>query len=180
MVEQRRQADVMWMEEALALAREALESGQFPVGAVLVSGGVVVGRGKRLNASHSAGGELEHAEISALRQWAAAHAGQPPPSDLTLYVTLEPCLMCFGAAVLSGVKRIVYAYEDVMGGACGLDPAAVHSPGHGASGLYQGTRVEGGLLRGESLALFKQFFGEHRGDGYWQGSLLCRYTLEVE
>ena len=168
-----------WMEEALALAREALGAGEFPVGAVLVSRGRVVGRGMRRRSGHFAGGELDHAEVVALREWARLAQGGPPPGDLTLYTTLEPCLMCLAAAILSGVRTIVYGYEDVMGGACGLDLAAVRSRRHRPSGLYRGCRVVGGVMRRESLALFKEFFSGGAGD-YWQGSLLCRYTLKAQ
>ncbi len=167
------------MKEALRLAKEALDEGEFPVGAVLVAGDEVVGRGRRRNSGHMAGGELDHAEMVALRDWGQRHGDCAPPGDLCLYSTLEPCLMCLGAALLAGVKRIVFAYEDIMGGACGLDAWAVRShAGAGSGSFYSGADVVGGVLRDESLALFRRFF--QGGSSYWRDSLLCKYTLRCE
>jgi tRNA(adenine34) deaminase len=84
---------------------------------------------------------------------------------------MEPCLMCFGAILISGIHRIVYAYEDVMGGGTGCDLSRLPA-------LYSGTPVEivPHLMRDRSLALFKTFFS--RPDNlYWKHSALADYTL---
>jgi tRNA(adenine34) deaminase len=114
--------------------------------------------------------ETDHAEMVALR---ALDRGltMPPREEMILYSTMEPCLMCFAAILLSRIGRIVYAFEDVMGGGTGVELG-------GLSPLYRDAQVSvtGGVLRGESLRLFKAFFSDPR-NGYWRGSLLERYTL---
>ena len=88
---------------------------------------------------------------------------------VTVYSTMEPCLMCFSTLLLSGVRRFVWAYEDVMGGGTNL-PLSMLNP------LYRGMEVHllDQVRRNESLRLFQQFF---RTGSYWQDSLLARYTL---
>lgn len=161
--------DEYFMDLALAQARAALAAGEFPVGCVIVATGRVVGEGRR---SHSQGeaNELDHAEVAALRELLTREPAIER-SGLTVYSTMEPCLMCFATLLLNGVRRIVYAYEDVMGGAAGLDLATL-------APLYREMRLEvvPHLRRGESLALFREFFA-NPANGYWQGSLLAEYTL---
>jgi tRNA(adenine34) deaminase len=159
-----------YMQHALELARQALADGEFPVGCVLVSRGEVVASGKRIGTRKEVPSELDHAEIVALRNWEAS--GKPGNGNaITLYCTMEPCLMCFGALMISGIHRIVYAYEDAMGGGCGCDMDALPS-------LYRDTsgRIISGVCRDESMALFKRFFSDPDMD-YWSGSHLARYTL---
>ena len=158
------------MQQALNLARQALAQGEFPVGCVLVSQGAGVATGKRCGTRNPVPSELDHAEIMALRQW--ENTGKPDHGGpLTLYSTLEPCMMCYGALLISGIQTIVYAYEDAMGGgcACKLD----HLPP-----LYRNrhVRLVSGICRAESLALFKSFFDDPNRN-YWRGSKLARYTL---
>ena len=159
-----------FMKLALQEARQALQENEFPVGCVLVCDNEVVGRGRRINSRLPSRNELDHAEIVALRN---IITGQPQinPARLTAYCTMEPCLMCYAALLLSQVAVIVYAYEDAMGGGTEL-PLAALAP------LYRGakTTVIPHVLRQESLALFKQFFlnPEH---SYWQDSYLAEYTL---
>lgn len=161
--------DKYFMGLALAQARAALDAGEFPVGCVIVAGGRVVAEGRR---THSRGqaNELDHAEVVALRELLT----RDPAIDragLTVYSTMEPCLMCFATLLLNGVQRIVYAYEDMMGGATGLDLATL-------APLYRQMRLEvvPHLRRSESLALFRDFFA-NPANGYRQDSLLAEYTL---
>ena len=158
-----------FMQAALAEARAALAADEFPVGVVLVHEGEIVAQGRRANSQAATRNELDHAEICALRQLAQTRPDLKL-SALTVYSTLEPCLMCYTTLLLSGVRRIVWAYEDVMGGGAGLDLSRLNP-------LYRDARVElvGGLLRRDALVLFQEFFREH---DYWAGSLLARYTLE--
>jgi tRNA(adenine34) deaminase len=162
--------DMQMMTKALEMAKEALAAGEFPVGCVIADGGRVMARGHRTGTAAGPGNEIDHAEIHALRDLAMTHPDQER-ARLTLYSTMEPCLMCFAAIVLSGVGRIVYAYEDVMGGGTGYDRSEM-------APLYRDSRIKvvPGVLREQSLALFHRFFAD-AGNTYWADSLLYRYTL---
>lgn len=143
------------MAQALALARQAADAGEVPVGAVVVKDGRVIGRGyNRPVSSHD---PTAHAEIVALRDAAAALGNYRLPG-CDLYVTLEPCAMCVGAMVHARLGRIVYGATDPKTGACGsiVDlPAIAHWNHHG--------RFQGGLLADECGALLRAFFAERRG-----------------
>ena len=126
-------ADDAAMVEALAVARQALASGDVPVGAVVVDPrGRIIGRG--WNRREELGDPTAHAEIVALRRAAAAHGDGWRLGGCTLVVTLEPCTMCAGAAVMARVDRLVYgASDDKVGAVGGLwdvvrDPRLPHSP----------------------------------------------------
>lgn len=164
------------MDLALEQARAALAAGEFPVGAVIVAEGRVVADGNRRN-SRGAGAagptnELDHAEVVALRELLLRRP-EIDRAGLTVYSTLEPCLMCYTTMLLNGVRRIVYAYEDVMGGGTNL-PLEQLAP------LYREMASELKLTphirRQESLELFRQFFANPENP-YWRGSLLATYTL---
>lgn len=167
------ETDARFMREALADAGNALQKNEFPVGCVIVHGNRVVARGQRINSTGNGIIELDHAEIVALRELQASTL-TVEMGQATLYSTMEPCLMCYATLLLTGIGRIVYAYEDVMGGstALALDTLAP---------LYRSLKVEivPHVLRSQSLALMKAFF-QHPENTYWQGSLLERYTLEQE
>jgi tRNA(adenine34) deaminase len=103
-----------YMEKALAQARLALDAGEVPIGAVLIAGGQVVGAG--FNQPIAARDPTAHAEIVALRQ-AAAATGNYRLSGCTLYVTVEPCVMCVGAAFNARIDRLVYGADEPKFGA---------------------------------------------------------------
>ena len=106
--------DQFWMQHALNLARPAEAEGEVPVGAVLVRNNEVLGEGwNRPIASHDPTG---HAEINALRA-AASNIGNYRLIDTTLYVTLEPCVMCAGAIIHARIKRVVYGAIEPKTGA---------------------------------------------------------------
>lgn len=159
-----------YMQMALDLAREALAQEEFPVGCVMVYAGRVIARGARKGTRKQIPSELDHAEIMALRELESLDE----PIDrrkITLYATLEPCLMCYGALLISGIGHIVYAYEDAMGGGTACDRTRLPE-------LYRNNWVEivSGVCRQESLLLFKYYFAQ-AGMAYWRGSLLAEYTL---
>ena len=161
------------MREALVEARKALEAGEFPVGCVLEAGGKIVARGRRRNSSAGSINELDHAEIVALRDLQAS--GKPVDlSRTTVYCSMEPCLMCTTTLLLNGIRAIVYAYEDVMGGSTRL-PADALAPLYGQ--MSAALKVTPHVLRDESLALVKRFF-RRPDNAYWKDSLLARYTLQ--
>ena len=159
-----------FMQAALELARSALSRDEFPVGCVMVYNGKVVAGGARRGTRQEVPSELDHAEIIALRELESLE--QPIDRNrITVYSTMEPCLMCYGALLISGVKTIVYAYEDAMGGASACDLSRLPA-------LYRDSGVEivAGVCRKDSLALFRAYFSRP-GIDYWKGSLLAEYTL---
>ena len=143
-----------WMSEALALARQAQERGEVPVGAVLVQDGVIVGRGG--NAPVAANDPTAHAEIAALREGARVLGNYRLP-DCDLYVTLEPCAMCAGAIMHARVRRVVYGASDPKTGACG---SVVDLFGN--QRLNHHAVVSGGVMAQECATLLSAFFAARR------------------
>jgi tRNA(adenine34) deaminase len=162
--------DETFMGEALSLAEDALAAGEFPVGCVFVHDNRVVARGTRVGSAGAGINEIDHAEIMALREFYRLPSA-PDPKDISAYCTLEPCLMCFAALVIAGIGRIVYAYEDAMGGGtdCQLETLSPY---------YRDRRplVVPHTLREESLKLFQTFFQNPETD-YLKDSHLATYTL---
>jgi tRNA(adenine34) deaminase len=150
----RRVNDDTFMLAALALAREARQHAEVPVGAVVVCGGEVIGRG--YNAPVSRNDPTAHAEIRALRD-AATGVRNYRLSDCDLYVTLEPCAMCAGAIMHARIRRLVYAAADPKTGVCGsiVDLFADARLNHHAT-------VTGGVMAAESAALLRAFFASRR------------------
>ncbi|MDZ4164757.1 MAG: tRNA adenosine(34) deaminase TadA [Smithellaceae bacterium] len=142
--------DVEFMRVALAEAREALTAGEVPVGALLVMGGEVVSRAH--NSPIALTDPSAHAEILAIRE-ASARKGNYRLTGATLYVTLEPCLMCVGAIIHARIERLVFGASDPKGGAVvslyqvGCDRRLNH--------IFQ---VRGGVLEADSAGLLKDFF----------------------
>ena len=108
--------DIFYMQQALALAREAFDEGEVPVGCVIVRGDEIVGRGR--NRREGDKNALAHAEIEAIND-ACRHLGGWRLWDCTLYVTLEPCPMCAGAIINARLRRVVYGAADAKVGSCG-------------------------------------------------------------
>ena len=108
--------DVFYMDEALALAREAMAEGEVPVGCVIVRKGEIVGRGRNRRETDKTA--LGHAEIEAIAQ-ACKNLGGWRLWECTLYVTLEPCPMCAGAIINARIPRVVFGASDEKCGACG-------------------------------------------------------------
>jgi len=147
-------ADEKHMRAALELAREAGSAGEVPVGAVVVAGGAVVGRGR--NMPVASGDPTAHAEILALRE-AALALGNYRLDNATLYVTLEPCVMCAGALVAARVQRLVFGGRDLRFG-------GVRSKFSIADSDLLNHRVEivEGVLAPECVELLQRFFAARR------------------
>ena len=146
------------MKAALEQAREAFQKGEFPVGCVVVQNGQILATGERKGTSPKAAppGEIEHAEINCLKELEKSGT-LDLQAPAHLFCTMEPCLMCYGAIIISGIRNIVYAYEDPMGGGTGCDLTSLPP-------LYStcGMTIIPGILRKESLQLFYDFFTSAR------------------
>jgi tRNA(adenine34) deaminase len=147
-------SDNSYMSAALTLARRAAAAGEVPVGAVVARGELVIGEG--WNHPIAANDPTAHAEIVALRA-AAARAGNYRLQDCTLYVTLEPCVMCMGALLTARVARLVFGAWDPKAGACGSILDLSREPR-----LTHRLDVFGGVRSEECAALLKEFFERRR------------------
>ena len=141
--------DLTYMDEALALARQAAAEGEVPVGCVIVRGDRIVGRGR--NRRETGKTALAHAEIEAINEACRALGGWRL-WDCTLYVTLEPCPMCAGAILGARIPRVVYGASDkkygAVGSVCNLFSMEFnHHP-----------TVEAGVRAEEAAALMEEFF----------------------
>jgi len=147
--------DQFWMNHALKLAREGAALGEVPVGAVVVDAeGRLLGEG--FNQPIGAHDPTAHAEIVALRQ-AAQRAGNYRLPGASLYVTLEPCLMCCGALVHARIQRLVYAAKEPKAGAVESAFGVL-----GNSRLNHRVEVMGGVLAEASSELLRNFFAARR------------------
>jgi tRNA(adenine34) deaminase len=148
--------DVQWMRYALNRARQAAERGEVPVGAVLVGDGDLIAEG--FNEPIAASDPTAHAEIVALRR-AAASMGNYRLTGTTLYVTIEPCLMCVGAMIHARIARLVYGATEPKAGAIESAVRALDHPS-----LNHRFEVVGGVLADESRALMQGFFQDRRAE----------------
>ncbi len=146
--------DREFMGLALEQARKACALDEVPVGAVAVAAGRIVGTG--YNRKETTGDPTAHAEMVALRD-AAAALGRWRLSDVTLYITLEPCVMCAGAMVQSRLARLVFATADPKGGACGSEFNILQD-----FRLNHRVSVTGGVRQREAAALLHEFFAIRR------------------
>jgi tRNA(adenine34) deaminase len=142
------------MEEALRSAQHALEAGEVPVGAVVVCGGKIVGRGGNRNLTDS--DPTAHAEIVALREAGAALRNHRL-EDCELFVTIEPCAMCAGAMVHARLKRLTYGADDLKAGAVQSVVQVLNHPK-----LNHRMEVRGGVLAGRCAEILQTFFKSRR------------------
>ena len=142
-----------YMEQALALAREAAAAGEVPVGCVIVKDGAVIGRGRNRREEKQA--VSSHAEMEAMAE-ANAALNSWRLEDCDLYVTLEPCPMCAGAIINARVRRVFYGARDSVMGACGgvLNLFMENFPHH--------PQLVGGILGEECAAVLSEFFRKLR------------------
>jgi tRNA(adenine34) deaminase len=145
--------DEAYLRRALELAEQAACAGDVPIGAVLVSGDLVL---EAKNEKESRRDATAHAEMLLLRE-AAQRLGAWRLDDVTLYVTKEPCLMCAGAMIAARIKRLVYGARDPKGGADGGAFDVLRSP-------FTNHRLEvtAGVLETEAAAQLQEFFRHKR------------------
>jgi tRNA(adenine34) deaminase len=142
--------DETFMRQALRQARAAAEAGEVPIGAVIVHQNQIIGRGS--NQRETLHDPTAHAEMIAITA-AAEHLRSWRLTGCSLYVTLEPCVMCAGAISLARIDRLIFGADDPKGGACGslynvpADARLNHRPA-----------VTSGVLAAESAELLREFF----------------------
>lgn len=146
--------DEDFMRLALDLAKKAQDKGEIPIGALIVKDGQVIGQG--FNSPIALHDPSAHAEIVALRA-SGATLNNYRLTDCTLYVTIEPCVMCAGAIMHARIKRLVYGAADLKTGACG---SVVNL--FAERKLNHHTTVQGGILSQESGSLLSNFFANKR------------------
>lgn len=141
--------DEMYMHEALRLAQKAFEEDEVPIGAIIVAQNKIIGRG--YNLTERLHDVTAHAEMQAFTT-AANFLGGKYLKDCTLYVTVEPCVMCAGASYWTQVSRIVYGAKDEKRGYTIVAPHAMHPK----------TQIVGGVLEAECSELMRSFFRAKR------------------
>ncbi len=158
------------MKKALDQAEYAMAEGEFPVGCVMVYRNKILATGTRKGTIRGGGNEIDHAEMVALRCLIEIE-DHINTGEISVFCNLEPCLMCYGALILAGIGKIIYAYEDVMGGGTGCELVRLKP-------LYKNSpiTVVPGVLRTKSLNIFKTYFS-NPANNYWKQSLLAEYTL---
>lgn len=142
------------MHEAISLAKYAMDQQEVPVGAVVVLEDKIIGKG--WNQPIANNDPSAHAEIMALRD-AASAVGNYRLLNTTLYVTLEPCLMCVGAILHSRIKKLVFGAYDSKAGAAGSVFDVLTDPRHNHS-----VEVQGGILEKQSVEMLQMFFRQRR------------------
>ena len=147
--------DLKFMQHAFALANRAAEQGEVPVGAVVVRDGKIIGEG--WNAPISRHDPTAHAEVQALRD-AGQHVGNYRLPGSTLYVTLEPCVMCAGAIIHARIERVVFGAYDPKGGAAGSLFNLLPSDER----FNHRVKCEGGLLEDMCAEQLRAFFKVRR------------------
>lgn len=148
-LEQREKEDERFMRVALDEAHKAFERDEVPIGAVIVAGGRVIARGHNLTETLT--DVTAHAEMQAITS-AADYLGGKYLTDCTLYVTVEPCLMCAGALGWSQIKRIVFGAAD--------DKRGFHT--FCDNPFHKSTEITSGILADECAALMTSFFKKKR------------------
>ena len=149
------ETDNRWMQVAIQFAERAAQQSEVPVGALIVRDEKIIGEG--WNQPISTNDPTSHAEIIAIRN-AAARIENYRLTGATLYVTLEPCLMCAGSMVHARIERLVYGATDPKRGAVNSTCHALES-----QGLNHRIQVEGGVMAAECGGLLQTFFREKRG-----------------
>lgn len=149
------EADLFFMKRALELAEKAALIDEVPVGAVLVREGQILSEG--MNLRECARMATRHAEISAIEEGCRLLGGWRLPG-CTLYVTLEPCLMCAGALINARVNRVVFGAYDPKGGAMGSLLSAESLP------LNHRISVLGGVMQEECARVLQEYFQRKRED----------------
>jgi tRNA(adenine34) deaminase len=146
--------DAYWMGKAIEEAQRAFDAGEVPVGAVVVHRDRIVGRGH--NRTEETGRPFEHAEVLAMWE-AVGNLQRKSLENCVLYSTVEPCVMCVGAAMLARIPRIIFGAREPRTGACESVFSIPNEPG-----LDHPIVVTGGVEADRALALLQAFFRDRR------------------
>ncbi|GGH25701.1 nucleoside deaminase [Sphingobacterium alkalisoli] len=141
--------DELYMKEALRLAQRAFEEDEVPIGAIVVSQGKIIGKG--YNLTERLNDVTAHAEMQAFTA-ASNFIGGKYLTDCTLYVTIEPCVMCAGASYWTQISRIVYGAKDEKRGFAKFNQQIIHPK----------TEIVGGVMEEDCATLIKSFFRNKR------------------
>lgn len=141
--------DEQYMQEALKLAKKAFEEDEIPIGAIIVSNGKIIGKG--YNMTERLNDVTAHAEMQAFTA-AANYLGGKYLKDCTLYVTVEPCVMCAGASYWTQISKIVYGARDEKRGYSSIHEKIIHPK----------TIIQSGVLETECAELMMSFFRNKR------------------
>ena len=152
----RDRSDELHMEEALRAAQRALETGEVPVGAVVVCDGRVIATGWNQNLSEN--DPTAHAEVVALRD-AGAIVGNHRLEDCELFATIEPCAMCAGALIHARIRRLIYGADDPKAGAVQSVMRVLNHPQ-----LNHRMEIKRGVLAGRCAELLQSFFRDRRAE----------------
>ncbi len=164
--------ETFFMRVALALAGKALNRGETPVGAVIVKRATIIGAGyNRVEMEYDV---TAHAEIVALRRATRAQ-GDWRLKDSTVYVTLEPCLMCAAALLNARVERVIFGAWDIRYGAFGSLFDLAHDPRYNHE-----IEVKSGVMQKESAELLRHFFSQQRVNAVGEPKRLRRDAREAE
>ena len=155
--EQQKSTDLLYMKRALELAQKAASLDEVPVGALIVKNNEIISSAYNLKEQNVCA--TKHAEILAIEE-ASEKLGTWRLTDCTLYVSLEPCVMCTGALISSRITRVVFATFDPKGGALGSVLNLSHHPK-----LNHKIEVSSGLLQEDASSLLKSFFSKKRKKG---------------
>lgn len=146
--------DEKFMQEALSMAQDAILHDEIPIGAVIVIDDKIIGRGR--NKRKECSSPLAHAELEALND-AAKFIDNWRFDDATIYVTLEPCVMCAAALVQARIKRIVFGAFDTKGGGCG---SLYNIPQDNR--FYHSCQITSGILESDCRKILQKFFKQKR------------------
>ncbi|KAL7421352.1 tRNA(adenine34) deaminase [Cryptotrichosporon argae] len=149
--EQQAEEDLAWMREALVMAGEALAAGEVPVGCVFVKDGQAIARAR--NRTNEWRNATLHAELEAIDHLLPHHS--VPLSTITLYVTVEPCVMCASALRQVGIGRVVYGCGNDRFGGCG---SVLDVNDSEKLDIHKAFRAEGGYYREEAIMMLRRFY----------------------
>ena len=162
-----------YMHRAITMAEKGLNNGEFPIGAIIVHDGNILA--ENYTQEQTQHRRIVHAEFLVLDAVDQLQPSHPERSEMVLFTTLEPCIMCLGAAMTFGIRTIYYALESPIDGASKLIPHYFDKEEYHLG--YSIPIIQGGILREKSIELFKQFVTIHPNDRAIQWTKMLLETV---